>query len=125
MKRKVLCIVLALMMCMLVALPAFADNDEKVEPERAGITASYGLTQVSGSTYKMWAKINNLTGATVSATLTLYDAAHNYITSISTTSSNLLISLSKKLFLSSATYYLRLSYTADGASYAFEKTYSI
>ncbi len=125
MRKKVLCIALALLMCMMVTAPTFANSSADIPPERAMITASYGLKNISGSTYRMWAKINNPTGATVSVTLTLYDASYNYITSVGTTSSNTLISLSKNVTLSSGTYHLRLSYTVDGASYAFEKQYTI
>lgn len=125
MKRKALCFALALLMCMMVAAPTFADSSEKTSPERALINVSFGLKLISSSTYKMWAKINNPEGVTVVATLTLYDASYNYITSISKTSSNTIISLSKNVVLSSGTYHLRLNYSADGAAYAAEKTYTI
>lgn len=125
MKRKTLCFALALLMCMLIAVPAFADTSADTPPERALITASYGLKHISGSTYKMWAKIGNPDGVTVIVKLTLYDVSYNYITSISKTSSNTTISLSKNVTLSSGTYHLRLTYSADGATYTAEKTYTI
>ena len=125
MKRKVLCFALALLMCMMIAAPAFADSSAETPSTRAWITASFGLKHISGSTYKMWAKINNPEEVTVSATLTLFDASYNPVASISTISSSSSISLSKNVTLSSGTYYLRLSYTADGQTYTFEKTYNI
>jgi len=125
MKRKVLCFALALLMCTMVAAPAFADSSAETPPERASITASYGLKHVSGSTYKMWAKLLNPQQVSVSATLTLFDASYNHITSISTTSSNAIINLRKDVTLSSGTYHLRLTYTADGSTYTAEKTYNI
>ncbi len=125
MKRKVLCIALALLMCMMVSVPAFAESSAEMQPERAMITASFGLKHISGSTYRMWAIINNPMEVSVHATLTLYDASYNPVASISKTSSNPTISLFKDVSLSSGTYHLRLSYTADGATYAFEKTYNI
>lgn len=125
MKRKVLCIALALLMCMMVTLPTFADGDAETPPERADITASFGLKHISSSTYRMWARISNPTSATVTAILTLYDASYNPIRSIGTTSSNTLIGLNADVSLSSGTYYLRLSYTVDGATYAAEKTYNL
>lgn len=125
MKRKALCFALALLMCMMVSTPAFADSSVDTLLERAGVSASFGLTHISGSTYRMWAKINNPTSVTVTAILTLYDASYNPIESIGTTSSNTLISLSKNVSLSSGTYYLRLSITADGVTNAWEKTYNI
>ena len=125
MKRKTLCFALALLMCMMIAAPTFADNSAETRPERALINVSFGLKHVSDSTYKMWAKINNPEGVTVVATLTLYDASYNFITSISKTSSNTIISLSKNVVLSSGIYHLRLNYSADGATYAAEKTYTI
>lgn len=125
MKKKVLCIALALVMCMMLIPHTFADNDAEPLPERAWITASFGLKNISGSTYKMWAVLNNPEGATVVVTLKLYDASYNYITGIGTTSSNPIISLSKNMTLSSGTYHLRLSYTVDGSTYSSEKTYNI
>lgn len=125
MKRKVLCIALALLMCMMVTLPTFADDSEENMPTRVEIGASFGLKHISGSTYKMWAKINNPNGATVSVTLVLYDASYNYIAGIGTTSSNTTISISKNVTLSSGTYHLQLSYTVNGSTHSFERTYSI
>lgn len=125
MKRKVLCFALALMMCMMVAAPAFADSSAETLPERAGITASFGLKHISGSTYKMWARLNNPMEVTVVATLTLYDASYNIIASVGTTASYSTISLNKNVTLTSGTYHLRLSYTAEGATHTAEKTYNI
>jgi len=125
MKRKVLCIALALLMCMIVTLPTEADNITEQSPERAMITASFGLKHTSGSTYRMWAKINNPMEVSVYARLTLYDASYNQITSVNTTSFSPTISLNNYLTLSSGTYHVRLSYTADGATHTAEKTYNI
>ena len=125
MKRKVLCIALALLMCMMVTLPTFADDSAETPPERASITVSYGLKHISASTYRMWAKIYNPQEVTVSAKLTLYDASYHQIASVSKTSSNPIINLSKSVTLSSGTYHLRLTYAADGSTYTVEKTYSV
>ncbi len=125
MKKKVICIALALLMCMMTTLPAFADSSAEMPPERAGISASFGLKYVSGSNYKMWARINNPEEVSVFARLTLYDASYHSIASIYTTSTSMLISLNKSVSLSSGTYHLRLTYTADGATYSYERTYNI
>ncbi len=125
MKKKAICIFLALLMCMMVNVPTFADTSEGKPLERAEISASFGLKYISGSTYRMWAKINNPTGVSVYAILTLYDASYNQIDSIYTISSNPTISLNKYVTLSSGTYHLRLSITADGTTQTAEKTYSI
>jgi len=125
MKRKVLCIALALLMCMMVTLPTFADTEKETPLDRAFITATFGLKNVSGSTYRMWAKINNPTGVSVSATLTLYNVSYTQIASVSTTSTNTIITLNQNVTLSSGTYHLILTYTADGATYSAEKTYNI
>ena len=125
MKRKVLCIALALLMCMMGTLPTFADDETDTTQERAIIAATFGLTPVSGSTYRMWAKIYNPTGVSVSATLTLYNISYSSIASVSTTSTNTTINLSRNVMLSSGTYHLILTYTADGATYSAEKTYNI
>lgn len=125
MKKKVICIALALLMCMTVTLSAFADGEAETPPERALIFASFGLTHVSGLTYRMWAKIGNPTGASIYAKLTLYNVSYTQIASISTTSTNTSINLSQNVTLSSGTYHLILTYTADGATYSTEKTYTI
>ena len=125
MKRKVLCIALALLMCMMVTLPTFADDSAETPPERAPITATFGLKHISGSTYKMWATIFNPTEVSVHVTLTLYNVSYSQIASIGTTSTNMTINLSKKVTLAPGTYHLILIYTADGSTYSFEKTYSI
>ena len=125
MRKKVLCIALALLMCMMVTVPAIAESSEKVLPDRALITVSFGLKHISGSTYRMWARINNPGTVSVNAILTLYDASYNPITSIGTTSSNTLIGLNKDVTLSSGTYHLQLRYTVDGVKHTVEKTYSI
>ncbi len=53
MKKKAICVFLAFLMCMMVALPAFADGFAETSLERANIVVSYGLKHISGSTYKM------------------------------------------------------------------------
>lgn len=125
MRKKALCIALALLMCMMVTLPTFADGSAKTPPYRADITASFGLKHISGSTYKMWARIVNPMEVPVSATLTLYNASYSPVASVSTNASYPTIGLNKNVSLSSGTYYLRLSYTVSGSTYSFEKTYHI
>ncbi len=125
MKKKVICIVLALLMSLLVTIPSSADDSSIIQPNRALISASFGLKNVSGSTYKMWARINNPEEVSVFARLTLYDASYNCVASVYKTSSNPTISLNKSIVLASGTYHLQLSYTADGATYSVERTYTI
>lgn len=125
MKKRVLCIALALLMCMMVALPAFADGEEETPPERAPIAASFDLMHVSGSTYRMWVRISNPLGVSVSITLALYDASYSLVSAIGTVSSDTIITLSKIVTLSSGTYHLRLSYTVEGITHTFEKPYTI
>lgn len=125
MKKRALCIALALLLCLSVTVSAFADGDAETPPERALITAVYGLKHISGSTYKMWAQLDNPTGASVSTTLALYDASYNYITSVGKTSTSSSIGLGKNVTLSSGIYHLRLNYTVDGTIHSFERTYSI
>lgn len=125
MRKKVLCVVLALLMCVMVTVPAIAESDVEMPLNRADITASFGLKHISGSTYRMWAKINNPEQVSVFVRLTLYDSSYAPVASIYKTSSSSLISLYKDLTLFSGTYHLRLSYTASGMTYTFEKTYNI
>ena len=125
MKRKVLCIALALLMCMMVTLPTFADSSAEILPERSGVSATFGLKHISGGTYRMWAKLNNPSEVSVYVRLTLYDASYNQIASIYKTSSNPLISLNKDVVLSSGTYHLRLYYVVNGLSYSTERTYTL
>ena len=125
MKRKVLCIALALLMCAAVSVPTFADSSDDAPQERANITATFGLIHVSGSTYKMKAKLINPLQVPVSATLKLYNISYSSIASVSTTSTDPIINVSKNVSLSSGTYHLILTYTADGSMFSYEKTYTI
>ncbi len=125
MKRKVLCIALALLMCMMVTVPAFADEDAKTPPERGVVTVTYSLDHNSGSSYKMWATIRNLAGENIIANLILYDASYNYITSVSRTSSSTVFTISKNVTLSSGTYHLLLYYVGDTVTDSSQITYHI
>ena len=125
MKRKILCIALALLMCAMVTVSTVADGTAETPPDREPITATFGLTHISGSTYRMWTIINNPTGASVNVTLTLYNISYSPISSIGTTSTNTLIYLYKNLNLSSGTYHLILTYSVDGSLYSSERTYTI
>ncbi len=125
MKRKILCIALALLMCMMVTVLTYADNSAETLSERAVISATFGLKHISGSTYKMWAKIENPLEVSVYARLTLYNISYTQITSVNTTSTNATINLNQNVTLSSGTYHLILTYTADGSTYSSEKTYTI
>ena len=125
MKRKVLCIALALLMSMMVTIPSFAENSEEPVLERAGVTFSFGLKQISVAQYRMWARIDNPVAASISASVALYDVSYNYITSSSTTSSATTINLSKYVSLSSGTYHVRLTIFVNGSIYSSEHTYNI
>ena len=115
MRKKVFCVALALLMCLMIAVPTFADSKPET-PDRAIVTASYGLKHVSGSTYKMWAKVMNPAGENIIANLILYDASYNYITSVSCSSSNTIFNFNKNVNLSHGTYHLVFSYVADTSS---------
>ena len=125
MKRKVLCIALALVMCLMVAVPAIADGEAETPPARVDITASFGLKHVSGSQYKIWAKIVNPNEATVFVTLALYDASYSLVKAVGTVSADQLITLVKGASLSSGTYHLRLTITVNGFTNSGERTYNI
>ncbi len=125
MKKKVICIALALLICMMGTLPTLADGSAETLPERASVTATFGLKHISGSTYRMWATISNPMGISVHATLTLYNVSYTQIASIGTTSTNSTINLSKNVTLSSGTYHLILTFTANGSTYSSERTYTI
>ena len=125
MKKKVLCIALALLLCVLGAMPTFADGEE-AQQNREAITVSFALEHVSGSTYRMWAKILNPGGVTVDADLELLTAGFTLITSVGATSSNHIFSFSKNVSLpSSGTYYLRLTVQGNNIWETAQKTYYI
>lgn len=125
MRRKVLCITLALLMCMMVTMPTFAEDEAETLPERASIAVTFGLTHVSGSTYNMWAKIINPQSASVTAALFLFNSSYIPVASVGTTSTNVFINFGKNVTLSSGTYHLRITYMADGQTYSIQKTYMI
>lgn len=125
MKRKVLCLALALLMCMMVTLPTFADNEADTPPERAAITFSFGLTHTSGSMYRMWAHITNLNGEQVTVVLKLMNGSHIKLVSIGTVSSETSFYISQEVSLLPGTYYLRISLSGNTVSRSAEKTYYI
>lgn len=125
MKKKVICIALALLICMMGTLPTLAEGSAETLPERANVTVTFGLKHISGSTYKMWAIIDNPLGISVYAKLTLYNVSYSQIASVSTTSTNTIITLNQNVNLSSGTYHLILTYTVGGSIYSSEKTYTI
>ena len=125
MKRKVLCIALALLMCMIVSMPTFADSEAETLPDRAAITYSFGLDHVSGSTYKMRAKVFNLANEEVTVGLILYDVSYHVIDSCYTVSTNSIINLSKNVTLSSGVYHLRISVKGDTVQQTVQKNYTI
>ena len=124
MRKKVFCVALALLMCLMIAVPTFADSKPET-PDRAVIGVTFGLKHVSGSSYKMWATILNPGEQNVIANLILYDASYNYITSVSRSSSSSVFYLGKNVTLSSGTYHLRINYVGDTVSQTLEKTYNI
>lgn len=48
MKKKVICIILTLLMCLMVTLPAFADSSVETIPQRAEITAIIPMRRIAG-----------------------------------------------------------------------------
>lgn len=110
---------------MMVTLPTFADDFERSPFNRAGLGVSFGLKNTSGSSYKMWAKILNPAAENVSVSLKLYDSSYHPLASITTTSSDSIIYISKVLTLSSGSFHLRISYSGATVSQTLEKTYSI
>ena len=52
MKRNCLCVFLALLLCLSLTVPTFAESDPE-PPDRVTVPYSFGLKHVSGSTYKM------------------------------------------------------------------------
>ncbi len=127
MKKKWLCLVLALLMCMAVTVPSFAaaDADADTQPDRAAISVSFGLDHVSGSTYKMWARVLNPAAEQVTVNLVLYDASYNVVDSIYAISSKVIFTISKNKTLSSGTYHLRVTVIGNTVSSTYEKNYSI
>lgn len=125
MKKRFLSILLALLICMLVIVPTFADGETETPPDRAGITVSFGLKHLSGSTYRMWAKIINLNEEPVTAALKLMNGSYIKLVSIGMTSSEAIFYFYKDVSLLPGTYHLRLSYAGNTVSQSVEKTYYI
>ncbi len=125
MKRKCLCLILALLMCLSLTVPTFADAEKPEPQERANVYCTFRLTHVSGSTYRMRATVNNPDRALLTVLLVLYDSGNNPIESVTAVSSDLTISLSKNVSLSSGTYRLCITILGMNVLQTFEKTYSI
>lgn len=125
MKKKVLCVILALLMCMMATLPAFADGEAERESDRNSVLYSFGLSHVSGSTYNMHARVVNYEGALMTVGLGVYDANDNLVSAVGAASTDELITLSKNVSLSSGTYYLRISIIGLNVSKTATKLYVV
>jgi len=125
MKRNCLCIILALLLCLTFAVPTFADGEKTDSQERANVSYTFKLTHVSGSTYRMRATVNNPDCGLLSVLLVLYDSGNNPVESVAAVSSDLTISLSRNVSLSSGTYRLCITIVGLNVAKTSERTYSI
>ena len=124
MKRNCLCVFLALLLCLSLTVPTFAESDPE-PPDRVTVPYSFGLKHVSGSTYKMKANVTNTNEQPLTILLALYDSGNNPVDSILTLSSDPLISLSKTVSLSPGTYVLQISIIGLNVGQTAHKTYHI
>lgn len=126
MKKKVLCVVLALLMCTMVSLPTFADGEaDTPEQNRTALVVYAGLTHVSGSMYDMWAEVFNPAEESVHINLQLFNGSYIRLISIGTTSTEILFGITREVSLLPGTYHLRVTYSGATVSDAFEKHYYI
>ncbi len=115
MKKKLLCVSLVLMMCLMAAMPTFADNQNTGEIKSA-LQVSGDLYHVTGSQYTAWARVLNPALEHVSLTMGLYDANNNLITMSGKTSSDAIVKVSSTVTLTSGTYVMKIWVTGNTVS---------
>lgn len=106
MKRKVLCVTLVLMICLLAAVPTFADiHSAKVDYSR-----SLGITPNNDGTYTYWGILKSNSVTNLSITLKLYNSSSiNTPIAMSSNSANAKsVSASGTVSLSSGSYTLEM-----------------
>lgn len=111
MKKRIITLVVATILCLLISSPAFA-----AMVPCGSIGLSSGLTHVSGSTYNAWASVQAFQDENISVSFTLYKvngSTLTYITSGSSSTNGTYTIAQKRVSLSSGTYKLYAS-CSDG-----------
>lgn len=127
MKKRFICLVLILMLCLSFSGTAFAASDTEIMP-RAAVGLSSGLTHVSGSTYKPWASATAYLPEDVTVGFTLYkkvDGSYTYVTSGSASKDGTSVKAEKTVTLSSGSYKLYAWYRGETQSGGTNKYYEI
>lgn len=123
MKKRIITLVVATILCLLISVPAFA----AIIP-RGSVGLSSGLTHVSGSTYNAWASVQAFQDENISVRFTLYKVngkTMTYITSGSSSTDGTYAIAQKRASLSSGTYKLYASCSDGTQTNSSTKTYVI
>jgi hypothetical protein len=116
------------MLCLMGTASAFADGSDSSDDapqERGALLVTFGLTQVSGNTYRMWAQVANPGGEEVTVTLKLFNGGYVKLVSFGTVSTDTIIYISKEVTLIPGTYHLRVIFRGDTVANSAERTYYV
>ena len=125
MKRKLLCVSLVLMMCLMAAIPAYADLPTPPDEVKGGLQISWDLYQLSGSQYKAFARVFNGGNEPVYLDFTLYDSNNNQITYAMAYSYDTIIKISRTVNLTPGTYTMEINVAGNTVSRCIISTYNI
>ena len=114
MNRKILCITLALILCLLAVTPTFADAKPN-EEMRSTIRFTAGHSQRNdGSTY-FYGMIQRSSSASMTITVNLKNSSGTIVSSASNVKTGTTILAGNSAFLSSGTYTIEITGTINGS----------
>lgn len=114
MKRKLLCIGLVLMLVLMAAMPAVADQREE-EPVRATLAIGCGITHLYGNHYVVWGNLASSIVSDLTVSALLYDSAGNLLATTTNTEYNdVTVIATRAITLCSGTYTVK-SYGASSS----------
>lgn len=125
MKRKLLCVSLVLMMCLMAAIPAYADLPTPPDEVKGGLQISGDLYQLSGSQYKAVARVGNPANEPVYLDFKLYDSNNNLIAYAAAFSYDTIIKISRTVDITPGTYTMEINVAGNTVSRCIITTYHI
>ncbi len=124
MKKKLLCVSLVLMMCLMAAMPTFAE-DQNTGAIKSALQVSGDLYHVTGSQYTAWARVINPALEHVSITLGLYDSNNGLVALVGKTSSDAMIKVSASVTLTPGTYTMKVWVAGNTQSGLITRSYTV
>lgn len=127
MKKRLVCLVLIVVLCLSFGGTALAAEKIEIIPYGA-VGLSSGLTHVSGTSYRPWASATAVLPENITVGFTLYKIVNGsevFVTSGSASANSTFVKSEKTVTLSSGSYKLYAWYIGQTQSDGVWKTYSI